>query len=235
MPLHDWSKDGPWDAMHLMWIAELARDVKSRLPGDYRAYAGPGLSVAIGTDAGRPDISVRTHFQGTDPNTHEQLPAVSGSKPDVEVVAMPSLDPLPSLFIERDGRLVAVLELISPRNKDRPVSRTNYTMRYAAYLADGVNLMLVDVHRLPSGFSFLDGIEREMELAPTASIMPPLAATYRVGEQAAEGGRFLAIWRRQLAIGDKLPTLPLPLTPTESLEIDLEKTYASAASDVYLT
>lgn len=234
MPLHDWSKDGPWDAMHLMWISELARDVKSRLPPEYRAYAGPGISVAIGTDGGRPDISVRAHFQDADSARREQHPAASEAKPDVEVIAMPSLDPLPSLFVERDGRLVAVLELISPRNKDRLVSRTNYTLRYAAYLADGVNLMLVDVHRLPNGFSFLDGIEREMELTPTPAIVAPLAATYRVGEPAAEGGRFLAIWRRQLTIGEKLPTLPLPLTPAESLEIDLEKTYQRAASDVYL-
>ena len=43
-----------------------------------------------------------------------------------------------------------------------------------------------------------------------------------------------AVWRRSLKAGDPLPTLPLPLTLSESVPIDLEQTYAAAARRVYL-
>ena len=46
-------------------------------------------------------------------------------EPDEEL-AVAVFDPVTALFVERDGRLVSVVEVISPRNKDRPVSRNSY-------------------------------------------------------------------------------------------------------------
>ena len=60
------------------------------------------------------------------------------------------------------------------------------------------------------------------------------AVAYRVGEPSPDGGRFLASWRRHLAIGAALPTLPLPLSVREAVTINLEETYARAAADAYL-
>ena len=76
---------------------------------------------------------------------------------------MATIDPTTALFVERQGRLVAVVEVISPRNKDRPVSRNAYLARYVSYLMDGVHAMLIDVHRRPLSFSFADAIARELE------------------------------------------------------------------------
>ena len=58
--------------------------------------------------------------------------------------------------------------------------------------------------------------------------------SYRVGEPAAAGGRLLAIWCRPLAVGDPLPAIPLPLDVGHAVPLDLDQTYARAASDVYL-
>jgi hypothetical protein len=63
----------------------------------------------------------------------------------------------------------------------------------------------------------------------------PLAASYRVGEPAAAGGRLIAIWRRALTIGAALPAMPLPLSVGSSIQVDLELTYQQAAEDSYLS
>jgi hypothetical protein len=58
--------------------------------------------------------------------------------------------------------------------------------------------------------------------------------SYRVGEPAASGGRYLAIWPRALNPGATLPTLPLPLGVDASVTVDLERTYSAAAVDAYV-
>jgi hypothetical protein len=61
-----------------------------------------------------------------------------------------------------------------------------------------------------------------------------LAATYRVGEPAATGGRLIGIWRRPLQVDAPLPTMPLPLTVHAAIQVNLEETYMRAAADAYL-
>lgn len=231
MPLHDWTESGGWEGVHLLWISELLRQIKSDLPQGYRAFLGSGPALAVGAPPARPDVAVRA----AEIPTRSSPAAVSpGPEPDVEV-AVADLDPAPALYVERENRLIAAVELVSPRNKDRPFARATYLNRYLSYLLEGVHLMLVDVHPRPAGFSFVDQIARELSIANQSSLLPPVCASYRVGEPAAAGGRLLAIWRRPLATGQPLPPLPLPLTMDQSLSVDLEGTYSRAASDAYLT
>jgi hypothetical protein len=114
------------------------------------------------------------------------------------------------------------------------VARSTYLNRYAGYLIEGIHLLLVDVHRQPAGFSFADGIGAEFQMGGETRLPSPLAISYRVGEPAAAGGRMLAIWRRALATGMPLPTLPLALNIDASIDIDLEETYMRAAGDAYV-
>ena len=212
MPLHEWTDGMGWEGMHHLWLTELLRWVKPRLPAGYRAYIGSPPTIAIGAPTEKPDVAVRdwhtpqpqpqTTLTAAQPKVNGQLPA-----PDDEL-AVPSLEYTPALHVERRGRLISAVELISPRNKDRPVARATYLARYAGYLLEGVHLLLVDVHRRPLSFSFADEIARELEV--TQPPLPaPLAVSYRVGEPAAKGGRLLAFWRRALTVGDPLPELPV--------------------------
>jgi len=59
MPLHDWTDQPGWEGVHHLWITELLRWIKPRLPEGYRAYIGSAPTVAIGAPAERPDVSVR--------------------------------------------------------------------------------------------------------------------------------------------------------------------------------
>ena len=153
-------------------------------------------------------------------------------EPDEEI-AVATLTSDTALLIEQGGRLAAAIELISPRNKDRPAARSAYSGAYAGYLLRGVHLLLIDVHRRPTSFSFADQIAAELGLKQP-SLPTPFAIGYRVGEPAPGGGRFLAVWRRPLTIGEPLPTMPLPLSVSESVLIDLDSAYHRAAEAAYL-
>jgi hypothetical protein len=94
-------------------------------------------------------------------------PQTSGGQisdqPDEEI-AVATLDPAKALYVEVGGRLIAAVELVSPRNKDRPVARATYLARYVGYLLEGVHVLLVDVHRRPPNFSFADAIAQELQV-----------------------------------------------------------------------
>ena len=233
MPLHDWTDRRGWDGVHHLWITELLRWVKPRLPTGYRAYIGSAPTVAVGAPPEKPDVSVRQWPEEPSAGSSgPTIPSLPSENPDEEV-AVALLDPETSVFVESRGRLVAALELVSPRNKDRPVARAGYLVRYVSYLLEGVHLLLVDVHRRPLGFSFADRIAEELQIRQP-SCPPPLAVSYRVGEPAAAGGRILAIWRRPLIAGGPLPNATLPLTVEAAVSVDLEQTYQRAVEDAYL-
>ncbi len=234
MPLHDWTDRPGWEGMHHLWIAELLKWLRRRLPPGYRAFIGSAPVVAVGAPPRRPDVGIRRRPER--PNNQavasgNERDADSGFSlaPDIEL-AVSTLEPGVSVSIEKEGRLIAAIELISPRNKDRPDSRVTYVTRYLAYLHESVHLLLVDVHRRPIGFSFADEIAADLSL--NQEPMPaPMAVSYRVGDPAATGGRFLAIWRRSMTEGSILPTLPLALDMDSMVPVNLELTYNAAAID----
>jgi hypothetical protein len=237
MPLHDWTDRPGWEGVHHLWITELLRWIKPRLPEGYRAYIGSAPTVAIGAPAERPDVGVREWKEEQTPNVppaDSPSPAQTSSEEPDEEIAVAALDPITSLYVEMRGRLVAAVELVSPRNKDRPVARATYLARYVGYLLEGVHLLLIDVHRRPLNFSFADGIAQELHIQQQ-SLPAPLAVSYRVGEPAASGGKLLAVWRRPLCAGEPLPNMSLALTVTSGVSVDLEQTYMRAAADAYLT
>jgi hypothetical protein len=236
MPLHDWNTLSGLDGVHHSWITELLRWVKPRLPAGYRAYVGAVPTVAVGAPEGRPGVHVRQWNEAETPQLAAPLPGSAGldEEPDVEI-ATATVDPSKAIYVERGGCLVAALELVSPRKKDRAAARATYASRYGGYLLQGVHLVLVDVHRRPINFSFADRIAEELQIPNQPSLQPPLAIAYRVGEPAATGGSLIGIWRRPLTVGEALPSMRLPLSVGQSVLVDLEQTYSRAAADAYLT
>lgn len=228
MPLHDWTDLSGWEGMHIFWMTEIARALRGNLPPGYRAVIGSSPLVAVGVAPVKPDVAVTNgaHHPPAAPPTAEL-------GPDVEI-AVATLAEDSTVVIEREGRLVAAVELILPRNKDRPSSREQYASRYLNYLRGGVHLMLVDVHRRPIDFGFAQLIAAELGPGlPTPAA--PSVVCYRVGAAAAQGGRMLAVWQQPLAVGRPLPAMPLPLGSDVHVMVDLDATYAQAAEDCYIS
>src|SRR5436190_11998636 len=173
MPLHDWTDERGWDSVHPLWLVYLVEWIRPRLPEGYKAFLGgvPALTVAGNA---KPDVIL-----GPAPPAEEVATDTAILGPDLEASVAIRLDPQPAVHIDLHGQLIAAIELVSPRNKDRDDAKETYSSRYLGYLRLGVHLMLVDVLPRPKGFSFSDAITigLGMELPP---LPPPFAAAYRV-------------------------------------------------------
>jgi hypothetical protein len=229
MPLHDWSDDRGWDNVHLLWLNQMLDWVQPRLPEGFRAYLGSVPALTIDTTNGRPDLSVR---QWTPETATVGTGETSVAAPDQEAVATFSLDPQRAIHIDWHGQLISAIELVSPRNKDRPGARTRYLGRYISYLRQRVHLLLIDVLPRPRDFSFADTIADSLGI-PHEPMPPPCAVSFRVGEALPEG-TLIASWTRPMQIGQPLPVIPLALDTTQAVSIDLEQTYQQAAKRAYL-
>jgi hypothetical protein len=215
-------------------LTYLLEYVQERLPEGYKAFLGGVPAVTVASGNGKPDVSVRQW--GTEPPAEKPATDTAVLDPDLEVTASVRLDPQRAVHIDFHGQLIAAIELVSPRNKDRADSKETYTNRYLGYLLLGVHLMLVDVLPRPKDFSFSDAITRGLGL-DLPPLPPPFAAAYRVGEVVPVGnemGSLVAVWRRPLPVGQPLPSLPLPLSVHRAIMIDLEVTYRRAAKRAYL-
>lgn len=116
MPLHDWKDEQGWDGVHLLWLSELVRWLRPRLPDDFRVYVGSVPALTVESTNGSPDLQVR-RWQPEPPDPAQET-ALSLLEPDLEGVATFTFDPHRAIHIDHHGCLVAAIELVSPCNKD---------------------------------------------------------------------------------------------------------------------
>src|SRR5262249_38310287 len=111
---------------------------------------------------------------------------------------------------------------VSPANKDRPSHRAAFVNKCAAYLQQGVGVLIVDVVTNRRA-----NLHREL-LARLGARRPRLTGhLYATAYRPTEGDEqtCLDIWQERLRIGRRLPTMPLWLLRGPSMPVDLEATY----------
>lgn len=231
MPLHDWSALTGWESVHDVWLVELLRSVQRQLPAGYRAHLGSSPGLRVDPEQGKPDVAVRHWGNGNGDGSPASQAQSSG--PHRHIVTF-ALDPDLAVLVTRHGQLAAAIEVISPRNKDRPSARATYLTRYLGYLNVRASLLLVDVHPQPFGFSFADALARELQ-ADEPPLPSPMAISICDGGAVPDRGTILDVWRFPLTPGQPLPTTPLVLPDRVEIGVDLEATYSRAAADNYLT
>jgi hypothetical protein len=138
---------------------------------------------------------------------------------DLEVEVRDQLD---------DARLVAVVELVSPRNKDRPESRRAFGAKCAAYLQRGIGAVVVDIVSNRQ-FNLHNELVQVLGLGHDAT-MPAEASLYTVAYRPARVGdsNQIHVWPVPLSIDGSLPIMPLALKGTRALPLDLESSYMDA-------
>lgn len=231
MPLRDHfrppvSKSASWEGFHGQWPAMIVQRLNPVLPAGYtaepRVHLGPYFEI---------DVTAFEHAQPQAAAIEEgggvATAAWRATDPVLDVEAdWPDQYEYEVLIFdrERDRRLVAAVELVSPANKDRPESRRALVTQCAALLRQGVGIALVDLvttRRFNLYAELLDWIGQHDSLGEEFS--PTYAASLRF-QKPAQRTR-LQTWPYPLVVGQPLPTLPLWLAADLSVPLDLEASY----------
>ena len=206
---------------HNAWATYISSDLNARLPEGY--FAEPNVQFGIEIDVAA--------FEEAD---HAMSPAwPDGHAPGgwnapapTQTIPLPIItDVVEILVFGREGgpTLAGAIELASPANKDRPEHRDAFVTRSAAYLQQGLGLVVVDVvsgRRANLHHELLGRLGSASSLPPDAELY---AASYRPIER--DGRPSLDIWHERLAIGNRMPSLPLWLRGVICLQVDLDGTY----------
>lgn len=133
---------------------------------------------------------------------------------------------------QRERRLVAAIELISPANKDRPETRSQFASKCAALLRKGVCVVLVDIVTNKQFNLYSDLLAMIGERDPSLSIPPK--STYAVSCRWHPRGTdyWLEAWNHDLDLNCPLPVLPLWLNENLAISLDLEASYEQTCRDL---
>lgn len=229
MPLRDHfhpplSKRKNWEGFHGQWPGTIVRTLNQQLPARFEAEPSVHVGSEIEVDVAAYDQR-NTGNLGLDRNGDTEfalgLPSLAV---ETELVTESEYE-VRIIDVERDSRLVATIEIISPSNKDRPESRQIFAAKCQSLLKKGVSVSVVDLvtskdFNLYSDLLALVG-ERDATLGPE----PP--ATYAAACRWVPRGRrhVLEAWSHALAVGRALPTLPIWLTEDFHVPLDLEASY----------
>jgi hypothetical protein len=233
MPVHDWTRveAGIFHAFHVAWVPEIQKALNGGiLPKGYYALAEQ--------HAGRAIADVLTLHAS--PANGEPLPlppasggiAVAETPPRTQrkkVVDQAALTRRRTLAIRHVNghRLIALMEIVSPANKDRPERIAEFAAKIVYTLDAGVHVLVVDM--FPPGahdpHGMHEAICQRLEDAEEPYDLPrqqPLTlASYVAGPR-------IDIHLEHLAAGDPLPDLPLFIRPDRYVNVPLEATYLAA-------
>jgi hypothetical protein len=247
-----------WNSFHSMWIGKLAERLNLG-PLPIRFEAKPSLKVGTNAeiDVGTVEesVSLFAGMNGYHPGDDNGGGTAVAAEPIVYAPPAPAITAEDVTFTDTDlfevqvfsddgWKLVAAVELVSPANKDRVDTVRTFTVKAASYLQAGVSLVVVDVvagrsaelHNelcdlldLPvaarwgsrSGFSVVSYRTRQDPKRPT-----PLTKYGKVA---------LDVWPHAVGYGDPLPTVPLWLTPSLAVPLELEPTYTSTCAGLRIT
>lgn len=217
-----------WESFHTQWATSIARTLNRTLPSPrYFAEVQAHLGAQVESDVAEFEnrylaAEAGNGAPGSVAVQTETLPAVTAAMPaqfpdDIEVLIQDS----------EAGRLVAVVELISPRNKDRAEARRAFAVKTAAYLQRGVGVVVADVVT-SRRFNLHNELVALLQLPGFAR--PDEEYLYAVAYRPArrEDSNWIDFWWRPLAVGEKLPELPLALRGSGCIRLDLEATYTDA-------
>jgi hypothetical protein len=233
MPIHDWTQvdAGIFHAFHHDWITEISRALNGGiLPPAY--YALPEqLASGLGPDV----LTLRRPVA--------QSEASEESHPDEGGVALAIAPPPVKYRMRSEANLyaakakavtirhvsthevVAMVEIVSPGNKNNQNGLNAFQRKAQEALAAGVHLLIVDL--FPPSSRDPQGIHRVVwgdDCGPDFALSPetPLTCVAYIGGANAEA--FVEL----MAIGDALPAMPLFLSSDIYVSVPLEATYQAA-------
>ena len=231
MPVHDWSRveDASFHDFHQSWLGVIkGRLNKGLLPPGYFAHLERHMGRLV-SDVLTLSLPPAPPPAAGDPPSRESSGGVAVATRPPEAAARRSAKPShrSSVVVRQSGnnQLVALLELASAANKDRPENVAAYVGKARAALDAGVHLVHLDL-LLPTRFTpaALGGAVWAAVSGDDYPFSPerPLAA------DAFQAGRVVELYANPLTVGDDLPDLPLFLSDDAYIDLPLAASYAEA-------
>lgn len=225
MPVHDWNRIEPgiFHDFHQAWIIELRNSLNGGvLPAGYFAMTEQIISGPI------PDVVTLERETAGEPHPSGGV-AVADAPPQARFVTSAEIDAYAlkanRLAVKhRLGRVIAVIEIVSPGNKASRHALRSFVEKAEELLRAGISLLIVDVFepssRDPQGIhkAIWDQIREEpFELPPDK---PLTACAYSAAQP-------ITAYVEPMAVGDPLPALPIFLAPGVYVPAPLESSYAT--------
>ena len=199
-----------------MLIAYLRDALQERLPTDLVAGAEEEI-VALGAgeraSTYRPDVQVREPWTLKEPVAAAEAISAAPTVPATEPIRV-FMETETERWLEiRDttGRLITVLELLSPSNKLEAEERDRYGRKSRALIRGGVNLVEIDLVRQGAPV-FPEAIRK---------VLHPAGACYGICVFRAARSSEREVY--PIRLRDRLPAIRVPLRPTDAdVVVDLQ-------------
>jgi hypothetical protein len=212
-------QEGTWSDFHTTFFMTIRKRLNATLPHGYVARIDRYVWIhePEARDRillGKPDVYVAESDRGKkgeSVGTLLKAPAVS----ILPAIRKEGERYLKVLDLQR-RRVVTVVEILSPSNKQPGANRDAYLMKRNEYLATGVNLIELD-------------LLRSWPRMPMGEPSPPPAPYYVLVQKAWEWPR-LDIW--PISLRQALPPLPVPLDrEVAEVTLDLQSCFAEAFAE----
>jgi hypothetical protein len=208
-----------WTSFHHSWAVAIAEGLNERLPPGF--VAEPHVQFGI-------EIDIAAFEQGKPAQGREPPPDAGGWSPAAPTQTLPL--PLLTDRVEVQVRgpygqlsLAGAIELVSPANKDRPDHRDAFVSKCAAYLQQGIGLVVIDVVTGRHANLHAALLNRLLTGAAPQVTTDLYAVAYRPVRR--NGDSQFDTYEEELAVGRALPTMPLWLPGDMRVPVDLEATY----------
>lgn len=230
-----------WEEVHGGWPMVIVQQLSKLLPQRYTAGPRVHLGPQFEIDVASYKSNRRDRLSTSDTRAESNSP--SGAATAVWIPTQPMLTVETELAdydeyevrvydSQRGRRLVAAIELVSPANKDRPGNRQQFTSKCAALLRRGVCVVIVDIVTSREANLYAELLKLIGHRDPTLGDRSP--ATYAVASRwkPCETKHCLETWCYPLKVNETLPVLPLWLSDTLAIPLDLEASYEQTCRDL---
>lgn len=235
MPLRDHfhppvSKRSSWEGFHGLWPAVIVQQLASRLPHGFvaepRVHLGSFYEI---------DVRALDRIEEHAPGVSSSWQPTAGTATGIQAYPAPTLvldAEFPEQYgyevlifdLARDRRLVAAVEIASPTNKDRPESLQLFVTKCFKLLRNDVSLSIVDLVAIRQ-FNLYTELLALLDRRDPAFCPPPPIYAVTCRKRQSGGQTKLDSWSFPLAIGQPLPSIPVWLSETQNVTLDLDPSY----------
>jgi hypothetical protein len=225
MPIHDWTRvsAGTFHDFHQAWITELRNALNAGvLPHGFFAMADQVVGRPL------PDvITLQRASKGKDKPSRGGGLAIADAPPQARYVRSVESDiyarRADRIAIRHElGKVVAVIEIVSPGNKNSAHGLRSFLQKTEELLWNGVNLLVVDL--FPPSPRDPQGIHKEIwDTVASEEFHLPDDKPLTVAAYSVQGVKTAYV--EPVAVGDSLPSLPIFLDDQLYVPAPLEPSY----------